>query len=311
MIYGENQVRNFHVVEATISGDTVSANPFKAQGDVIVGKDAQGMPIDKIKKDCIRRIDVVTPKTYKLKEYHVELKTAIATEDVGKDYMLYLDFENLYGFGQNDRYHKFAVVHITSEMVGSATKFYEALYDNLVMNFKHEKYSPVEFVLTGGVGSATKVVIKEKDYTVTNHDLLIQNLPIPLELTVTATDNEGKVWAKYNTAGTYIAVTEGTNKGNAWIIADMERFFMKSRADKYGYVGFPNVTPSTPALPSTFSESNNTYSLIEIQYYHQGHGMLNQNSEKQLTLIVKNGSTYGAKADAEALAKELSELLFN
>ena len=293
MIYGENQVRNFHVVKATVNGGAVTANPFKVQGDFIVGKDAQGMPIDKIKIDSIREIKAVTPKTYKLKKFTVSSPTNIVA---GENYVIYLDFQNFFGFGLNDRYHKFAVVHATTGM--TASTFAETLKTSLEKQFKHEKYNPLTFTV-----ESNSVVITEADYTVDEQDIMFQNLPIPLDLTISISENWGD-------AKTVVTEGAGADKGNGWVIADMERFFLKGRADRYGYVGFPNATPTKPYLTGAKYNGEATYSLVEISYFHQGHGVLNQNSEKHLAILVENAEgKLGQAADATALATALEGML--
>ena len=80
-------------------------------------------------------------------------------------------------------------------------------------------------------------------------------------------------------------VTEVTIHPNGPMIAEMEYFFSKGRADLYGYMGFPDVNPSEmKANPSKH------YYILDIKYFYQEAGVNNQNSEKELSIASTNKS---------------------
>lgn len=86
-----------------------------------------------------------------------------------------------------------------------------------------------------------------------------------------------------NTAFTDLTTTEVTPYPNGPMIAEMEYFFSKGRADLFGYMGFPDINPSEmKANPAK------DYYVLDIKYFYQEAGVNNQNSEKELSIASTN-----------------------
>lgn len=360
MIYGENQNRQFYVVNSTHA-----ATP-KVSGDKFYVKFAD-VVTDKIQKGHIRDIRITKPQGTALKEHNIAISGG--TLYSGEDYILYLDFKNWVGFGENDRYHKFAAVHCTADMAATPALFYEALGKQIKQSFAREAIKPFdvlinpntktvsnEFTAVSGTyttlvvavaasaegvtessgtvtvsltaaaktladlmrvvrasgkdlsiyaaGTATAATtisalsssnsmiatnglyLREKAQNITKTDILRGNFRLPLDVTISSSevyDNSG------NRIANWATVTNDVWRqySNAAIIAGMEYFFMKGRADMYGYMGFPNVNPTEMLVDPA---STTDYYVLDIKHYFQEHGMLNQNSEKEMTFVCTNKS---------------------
>lgn len=286
MIYGENQVRNFHVVKANTTEDPVVKTVYENGTKKIYFKDAHGVFSDKIDVKNIRSIKVATPTPFKLKKWSFKLTTVTP----GTDIIVNFDFTNYVGFGENDHYHKFAVAHVAAG--DTVATVLEKLYKSINRNFKLERVKPFETLTSSNVSSDT-LTIEEADFSVSPYDLLVQNVPyhIDTKINVEIVDRTTST-----TTVTPVEVTEaeGISKGNRFMLADMEQFFLKGRANLYGYNGFPNIAPTENKLGftgvNTGNITNQTDSVIEINYYYQDKGTYSYNSEKQMTLYYDDGT---------------------
>lgn len=385
MIYGENQNRQIYVVDATNT-----ATCKKALGKFYAKMSADNVSTDKISKGMVRDVRISKPAGPALKEWSIAI--AGGTLHADEDYILYFDFKNCLGFGENDRYQKFAIVHCTSAMVSDPTLFYDAMGKQIVKQFAREAYKPFDVLinpkaktvaneftavsntyttlvisvsaasegvtestgtvtvsLTSGAktladlkrvvrasgkdlsiyaaGTATDATtisalsssntmaaadglyLREKDSTVTKEGIIRGLTRLLLDVDITSGpvyDGSGNLiehWATQSdttvdstgiTIATKIASAPWKQYSNAEVIADMEYFFMKGRADMYGYMGFPNINPTAMRVDP---QGASDYYVLDIKYYFQEHGMLNQNSEKEMTFVCTNISSLKSIAD--------------
>jgi hypothetical protein len=297
MIHAENQVRNFHVLKTTAAVKSAEVNGTKK----LYFEDAHGVFSDKIDVKNIRYVTKVTPTAYKTKKWEIVLPTANVA--AGNDLIVNFNFKNMLGFGEKDCYTKFAVAHMVSG--DTAQTVLQKLAANISKNFKYELANPFsEIDSTSDIASTTggyKLTIKEKDFTVTDADLLLGNMPYHMDVTITP---EVIVHTSANGVTTTSSVAleipkaiDNVNKGNRFLLADMERFFLKNRASLYGYNGFPNVTPTQPII----SASHDTDSVVEIWYYYQDKGVSSYNSEKQMTLYLQGGNATDLETAIKAI----------
>lgn len=388
MTYGENQLRQFYVVDSTHTATpkvSAAANKFyvkyvdaKRYGDNSAGTE---FVTDKIDKGCIRDVRISKPKGLVLKTWKVVLDSNVnsGAPVVGEDYIINFDFRNVFGFGENDRYYKNAVVHVTSA-TNTAEKFYEAMAANINKQFKTEAWKPIKAYsdanaegTVGGISLASVLDNNVKSVSVTTASDSTESVTASLNTTTgvlsvaikyasgstastlnptfaaaNITNLSGKKLGDYVTVtnvGTKSAVSTAVALGNVltiveeapvidiirgyyglgldmtvsfdpitvngeetdWveglteradglikyldpdpdlstalpnghIVADMEYFFSKGRADVYGFMGYPDINPS-----EMIANKNSDYYILGIKYYFQDKGMLNQNSEKELT----------------------------
>lgn len=396
MTYGENQLRQFYVVDSTHTATpkvSAAANKFyvkyvdaKRYGDNSAGAE---FVTDKISKGCIRDIRISKPKGLTLKTWKVVLDSSVnsGAPVVGEDYIINFDFRNVFGFGENDRYYKNAVVHVTSA-TNTAEKFYEAMAANINKQFKTEAWKPIKAYsdanaegTVGGISLASVLDSNVKSVSVTTASDSTESVTASLNTTTgvlsvaikyatgstastlnttfaaaNITNLSGKKLGDYVTVtnvGTKSAVSTAVTLGNVltiveeapvidivrgyyglgldmtvsfdpitvsgnetdWvaglteradglikyldpdpalsttlanghIVADMEYFFSKGRADIYGFMGYPDINPS-----EMIANKNSDYYILDIKYYFQDNGMLNQNSEKELTFACTDLST--------------------
>lgn len=94
-------------------------------------------------------------------------------------------------------------------------------------------------------------------------------------------------WTGSDATAIYSNIPTAHSKTNSYKVAAMERFFSKVRADLYGYMGYPDVNPSTMILPDADA---NSYYILDIKYYTQLSGVNNQNSEKEMSIACSNFS---------------------
>jgi hypothetical protein len=305
MTYGENQLRQFYVVDSTHTATpkvSAAANKFyvkyvdaKRYGDNSAGTE---FVTDKIDKGCIRDIRISKPKGLVLKTWEITLDSNVnsGAPVVGEDYIINFDFRNVFGFGENDRYYKNAVVHVTSA-TNTAEKFYEAMAANINKQFKTEAWKPITAEKhTGGteesptyslrITEEAPVIDVVRGYYGLGLDMTVSFDPITVngEETdwVTGLTERADGLIKYLDPDPDLS----TALPNGHIVADMEYFFSKGRADVYGFMGYPDINPS-----EMIANKNSDYYILDIKYYFQDKGMLNQNSEKELTFACTNLST--------------------
>jgi len=320
-VYSTNQNRQLYVangVSATFAGIQGTSN----LGKVFVGTDADGNKfINQNGYGGIIRSDLLNPKKImwatasgpkdteiKLKAVTLSLNSDFNNGAIipGEDYIVRVNFRQMYGMSDEDIYQKYGAVHATSAMATTPAKFYKAMIYSLMKNFSRV-YAPM---LEIGVNSKSNIVAKatkDSDGTVhlynaagTEIDTTAtaiyiaeksqisewalgtkQYTPVYFEVvptTVITSSGEEGIW------GTVAPVTGAANLpdpvGNGYKFADLEYFCMGERGDQYRNIMWPKSIPT-----SYFVVPTNTYYCLDIHYAYQGTCEDIQKSEKTMTII--------------------------
>jgi hypothetical protein len=167
-VYSTNQNRQLYVVKEVSNKTSVNEgiNDIKQTlGKVYVGTDAEGCKfINQNGNGGIVRSDLVDPKSImwanltspqdteiKLKAFEIDFtqegvdstttaNTANAKPVSGEDYILRINFTQMYGMSDEDIYQKYGAVHATSSM--KKYDFFKAMAYSLIKNFSR-LYQPL------------------------------------------------------------------------------------------------------------------------------------------------------------------------
>lgn len=99
-----------------------------------------------------------------------------------------------------------------------------------------------------------------------------------------------------------ITATSGTTVKNSQNIADLEWFCMGERADTFRYAGWPNYVATEYMVDGS---AVNGYDVLDIHYYFQGEGFVDDKSEKQLTIVAPAAGGSNVNADLKAFYDEI------
>lgn len=340
MTYSTNQNRQLYVaagVANAYSGIQGNANI----GKVFVGTDAEGNKFiqqngyggivrsDLINPDKIMWANASAPKDMEKKLKAVELTLSSSVNSgapiSGQDYILRINFRQMYGMSDQDIYQKYGAVHAVSGM--TAGDFYKEMIYSLSKNF-HRLYAPLLDIAVNDkdnvVARATKVngVVKlyKEDGTeisATPTKIFIceksqvnewalgtkQLVPVYFEVIPTTVKDAGDndvVW------GTVTEVKDAAKLpapiGNGYSIADLEYFCMGERGDQYRNVMWPKSIPT-----KYFADPSKTYYCLDIQYAYQGTCEDIQKSEKTLTIVAEDKAIIDAIIAAMGIGDKVSE----
>jgi len=333
MTFSTNQNRQLYVakaVENTLAGIQGAAN----LGKIYVGSDKEGCKfINQNGYGGIVRSDLINPKSImwanasgpkdteiKLKAYALELKSTVNSGNpiVGQDYIVRINFRQLYGASDEDLYQKFGAVHCTSS--DKATFLKEMAY-SLVKNF-HRTYAPLLYVgladangftliksaskdstgnitftyvptsevstATGtAVASPTKLIIAEMSQ-VNEWALNKQYTPVYFQVIPTTVTDPQAGEVNWGTVTDYTA-TYNQVVGNGYKMANLEYFCMGERGDQYRNIMWPNSIPT-----KYFVDPTKTYYCLDIQYAYKGTCEDIQNSEKTMTILAETKAVLDA-----------------
>lgn len=321
MTYSTNQNRQLYVaagVADAYSGIQGNTN----LGKVFVGSDAEGNKFiqqngyggivrsDLINPDKIMWAKASAPKDMekKLKAVTLTLNSAVnsGAPISGEDYILRINFRQMYGMSDEDIYQKYGAVHAVSGM--TAATFYKEMVYSLIKNF-NRLYSPLLDIAVNSASNiitrATKVngtiklykadgtefssaitsiLILEKDQTSEWALGTKQLVPVYFEViptTVHDSDGNDVIWG--TTTESYATLTP---VGNGYNIADLEYFCMGERGDQYRNVMWPKSIPT-----KYFADPTKTYYCLDIHYAYQGTCEDIQKSEKTLTIVAEAKAT--------------------
>ena len=322
-VYSTNQNRQLYVVTSVENSlDAIKANTNENLGKVFVGTDVDGnkyvnqhghgglVRSDLINPDSIMWATASGPKDTQVNLKAVTLKLDDAfSENVitGQDYIVRVNFRQLYGMSDEDIYQKFGAVHATAAMANNVSLFYKEMIYSLVKNFSR-LYAPL---LELGVNDKNNIVARaskdangvhlyngdgdeieadvEQIYIAEKSQLAEWALGtkrytsvyfevFPTTVINTLVDNEEGVWGKVT------PVTDEdelpTPVGNGHIYADLEYFCMGERGDQYRNIGWPNVIQTKYLVDPT-----KEYYSLDIHYAYQGTCEDIQKSEKTMTFI--------------------------
>ena len=236
----------------------------------------------------------------KLKKVTVALDSTVNGGDPisGQDYILRINFRQMYGMSDEDIYQKYGAVHATAAMTEDASLFYAEMIYSLVKNF-NRLYCPLLEIQVSGtaVATATKsgstVTLKDASGNTVNapsagFDIVEksqvnewslgtkQYTPVYFDVIPTTVTYNGDevVW------GTATPGVSSTTVGNGYMIADLEYFCMGERGDQYRNVGWPKSIPT-----KYFVDPTAEYYVLDIHYAFQGSCEDIQKSEKTLTIV--------------------------
>lgn len=333
-VYSTNQNRQLYVANG-VSAETTYADAIAdikgTLGKVLVGTDKNGCKFitqngygglvtsDLIDPTTIMWANVSGPKDHqiKLKAFEIDFtqdgvdssttaNTANAKPVSGEDYILRINFTQMYGMSDEDIYQKYGAVHATSSM--KKDDFFRAMAYSLVKNFSRLYQPLVQIALGTAVGSAKVVARATKDasgdiklYEADGTEIQAANAntklyileqsqvnewvlgtkqytPVyfaPYATTITNSNSE-VIWGKV----TEVTDTYAQTIPNGYKFADLEYFCMGERGDQYRMVGWPNaITTKYFVVPT------NQYYCLDIHYAYQGTCEDIQKSEKTITVI--------------------------
>lgn len=317
--FSTNQNRQLYVVKSVES--TLAAIQGDANlGKVYVGTDAEGHKFvnqngyggiirsDLIKPASIMWANASAPadmqRNLKLTELTLRSSVNSGAPISGQDYVLRINFRQLYGMSDEDIYQKYGAVHAVSGM--SASDFYKEMIYSLVKNFSR-LYAPLLEIAVNSYSSGTVVAKATKvngtvhlydatgtEISATVTKILIceksqvsewalgtkQLVPVYFEvIPTTVTDASGSevVWG--DTTDKWNVLTP---VGNGYNIADLEYFCMGERGDQYRNVGWPKSIQT-----KYFVDPTSTYYVLDIHYAYQGSCEDIQKSEKTITFVAK------------------------
>lgn len=285
MIYSENQLRQFFVLNATYTATPVVSGTGKTK--LWYAKCVQPggtISTDKVVVNNIRDIRISLPQGQKKSSW--TLKLAGGTPVVGKAYILTLNFKNRLGFGDGEiDYYSVVTVAETATLAD----FYTALAANINRTFRHT-YKPVTATATD-----TEVTMTENVESYDSNSVILKRMPLAINLEVSGVTDSGESWLDNLTTitdGVEVlkpTITDVNGGANAVFIADMENFYSRGRGDMYGYQGCPkSMNPMTMVTPINTTDK---YYVLDIKYYSQLHGINNQNSEKELSFACTDFDT--------------------
>lgn len=245
----------------------------------------------------------------KMRKVKVTLNTSIGTSGLinNQIYTLKVEVRPAFGIGTEHAYAKTASVYVDGSDVNSASSFYKAMVQALNRSFAKEygatatsnPYFKFKILYSSTSESeendanwsgatATGIVIEEKEQQwITG---LGSNPHINFEVLPGEVLNNGVqvIWAAKasNVDKYYTEMTPSTTVGNGKNIADLEWFCMGERGDQYRMMGYPNYIPTTYLVDKT-----KTYDVLEIHFAFTDDGLHNYRSEKDITIVVPNGTS--------------------
>lgn len=235
---------------------------------------------------------------------------------LGEDYILRINFRQLYGMSDQDIYQKYGAVHVTSEMVATPGKFWVAMAYSLFKNF-HRTYTPlldVALVKDSVITTITSIkyvngnyyingsntaestfdynglAILEKEQTADWHLGTAQYTSVYFEVipTTVYVDGEDTTWGV-----TQDSVIDNLVP-NGYKYADLEYFCMGERGDQYRGLYWPNNIKTRYMV-----DPDKEYYSLDIHYYDCNPNEGVQKSEKDITII---------SADVETMKSLLNKL---
>lgn len=235
---------------------------------------------------------------------------------LGEDYILRINFRQLYGMSDQDIYQKYGAVHVTSEMVATPGKFWVAMAYSLFKNF-HRTYTPlldVALVKDSVITTITSIkyvngnyyingsntaestfdynglAILEKEQTADWHLGTAQYTSVYFEVipTTVYVDGEDTTWGV-----TQDSVIDNLVP-NGYKYADLEYFCMGERGDQYRGLYWPNNIKTRYMV-----DPDKEYYSLDIHYYDCNPNEGVQKSEKDITII---------SADVETMKSLLNNL---
>lgn len=330
-VFSTDQNRQLYVVKDLI--DDVDSIANLGEAAVVTDKDGFYHLVQKgygglVKSDVIDPAKVLCASVTAPDKMAKKLKKATITLNggnviAGQDYILRINFRQLYGMSDEDIYQKYACVAGTSVM--NETEFYLTLAQSILKNFKR-CVTPLIGVALEGTSTTTVINdIKKVNGTwkvnggaapSTINGVTLLELPltseyvrgtakletvnfeaIPTTITkVTEGVKEEVIW------GTVTKATQdGKDIPNTYDLADLEYFCMGERGDQYREKMWPNNINTQYMIDLTNSTG---YYVIDITYAYSGDCEDVQKSKKTLTIVTDT------EAKAKDIAKAFAEITY-
>jgi hypothetical protein len=331
MVFSTNQNRQLFVSTGFTADVEAPFTSLNAVGKMTSGVDADNhlyfvhkgygglVRSDLIKPSSIMWVNATAPEDMELtmKKYTVVLDTNVNSGNPipGQDYILRINFRQLYGMSDEDIYQKYGAVHATAAMEADKTKFYAEMVYSLIKNFSR-LYAPLIDIKVNNtiVAKATKsgstvTLLDASGNTISPNSNGFELIEKPQVAewalgtkqltrvyfdvipTTVLEDNVEVVW------GVATPGQDTTTVGNGYIIADLEYFCMGERADQYRNTMWPKSIPTKYLV-----DSSKTYYTLDIHYAFQGSCEDIQKSEKTLTIVAEDVD------DIEGIISELKKL---
>ena len=319
-VFSTNQSRQLYVVSNYVD----SIDKLSNVGDVAIGCDSDSDKANLyfatkgyggiVRSDLIPYMNITELKGAVPADTNIKGKqTLVALNQdcnegklvLGEDYILRINFRQLYGMSDGDIYQKYGAVHVTSAMVATPGKFWVAMAYSLFKNF-HRTYTPLLDVALAKDGVTTVItsikyingnyyingsttaestfdykglVIVEKDQTADWHLGTAQYTPVYFEVipTTVYVDGDDTTWG---------VTSDGVIDNfvpNGYKYADLEYFCMGERGDQYRELYWPNNIKTRYMV-----DPEKEYYSIDIYYYACNSNEGVQKSEKDITIISEN-----------------------
>jgi len=337
-VFSTNQNRQLYVA-AGIENSLASIQGAANLGKIYVGTDKDGCKyINQNGNGGMVRSDLIDPKSImwatvtgpkdteiKLKAYKLSLKSSVNSGNpiVGQDYVVRVNFRQMYGMSDEDIYQKYGAVHAKSavkadflkEMAYSLFKNFNRLYSpllyvgladgsnftliksasknasgNITFTYVPTSEMPASYNSGSGkyqaaaISSPTSIIIAEMSQVDEWTLGTKQYTPVYFEVLPTTVTDATAGEVEWGDVEAYDDYKEVV--GNGYKYADLEYFCMGERGDQYRNIGWPKSIPT-----KYFVVPTNTYYSLDIQYAYKGTCEDIQNSEKTITILATAKAT--------------------
>lgn len=320
-VFSTDQNRQFYYAKA------FQASSLANVGDIKVIKDKDNnLHIQQLGKGGVVKTDVIDPTKIlgakasapadmqkKLKQINLTLSADCngGKPIAGEDYVVRINFRQLYGMSDEDIYQKYGVVGATSAMETKTDLFWLTLAQSLFKNFKRT-FSPllkIGFLTTGSEGLTTTAItsianvngvwkvngatvnpgttykgIAIIEKSLTDEWVLgtakLETINFEVIPTTVYDGTQDIVW------GSIELVESGETIGNGYDTADLEYFCMGERGDQYRKQMWPNNIDT-----KYFVDPEGTYYYLDIAYAYAGDCEDIQNSKKLMTIVAPTKAT--------------------
>lgn len=296
--FSVNQVRHLYVVKSLATDKATLES--KGVGAILPKKDVNGnLYFLYHGADGIVRTDLIKNIEY---QKEIEAKTMLplvySTEITlnpeanagkvirGENYIVNLNFRQFIGMSDLDTYTVFGETKAKADesktlaaLAISLVKNMSTLGERLVDVSLDDTVIDVDTKESDLTGDYTKIIItgREPEWT----------LGIKSQRPIIFTANAPTIIDNGEEVDPFIitnATTQATTGTNGKIIADMEYFYMKERADQYGMLNWPNYVKTEYLV-----DPSKNYDVLEFHYAYIGANEGVQKSERDITLVVEQG----------------------
>lgn len=292
MVYSVNQVRQFYVADNTTTCKQGADGSFYVEVKDAKGNTKATQSINPEDVDWIS-LTAAEAQAIKMKKVVIKLNSeAFPNNKVisGQDYLLRVQFRQLYGMSDEDIYQKYAVVHGISGM--TVKDFLEKLQNSFEKNMSRDLLNVLKFEHNSATtASNATITITEKPQTdewALGTKKLERVYFDVIPTTVVTKEKDEISWV----SELPLKVEDSdTTISNYYQIADMEYFYHGYRGDQYRNVGWPNVITYDYMIKGTEDNIKKGFDVLDIQYHYAGDNEDSLKSAKTITIVAPAGST--------------------